>query len=249
MCQQHFFAAVASQAEFMHDLSLLSFRNRRTIKVGTLSIGVTLEFLEATLVEQPLIGEALSAVHTTHRDDHSTYLIVVFSGVSILGGGRGHLSSAVSPTPSEMSSTLFNRGMTSQVGMRRRAEEVKKSIDELRSTVTDTRSMQVTIDEITRENITMRAMITAMEGRMSILETNAATQTITVAGLHAKVAATAVLQVDTALTSRVDTIESHLSTVATTTAQLQDRMGGVESSVSGVSERVSSLESRPVPSA
>jgi hypothetical protein len=75
-----FFAAVASQTEFAHDISLLGLRNRRTVKVGTLSVGVALEFLEAALVVEPLIGEALSAVHTTHRNDHSTYLLPVFSG-------------------------------------------------------------------------------------------------------------------------------------------------------------------------
>ena len=130
--------------------------------------------------------------------------------------------------------------------MRRRAEEVKKSIDELRSTVMDARTMQATIDDLTRENMALRMLVTAMEGRMSILETNAATQTVTVAGLQAKVAAATGPSVDTALIGRVDAIESQLSTVAVTTTQIQDRMGGVETSTSSISSRVSNLESSSV---
>lgn len=145
--------------------------------------------------------------------------------------------------------------MTAQIGMRRRAEDVKKSIDELRSTVTDARYTQLKIDELTRENVALHALITTMESRMSILETNAAIQTITVAGLQSKMT-TAATAPDTVLTSRVDAIEGrvtsidmNLSTLATTTTQLQDRVGGVESATSNISDRVGTLESRPVPSA
>lgn len=155
----------------------------------------------------------------------------------------GHPFSAVSPTSSEMSSTLFNRGMNTQVGMRRRAEEVKKSIDELRGTITDARSMQATVDELSRENATLRALVTAMESRMSILEANAATQTITVAGLQAKISSAAAATIDTVLTSRVDAIESNLSTVAATTTQLQDRTGSVEANTATVIDRINSVDS------
>lgn len=152
-----------------------------------------------------------------------------FRGVSNLAlTGCGHLFPAVSPTTTEMSSTLFNRGMTTQVGMRRRAEEVKKSIDELRSTVTGARSMQATIDELSRENTVLRAMVAAMEGRISTLE---------------KTASAAAPEIDVALTGRVDAIESQLSTVAITATQLQSRTGSLEASTSSISNRVSALES------
>lgn len=84
MSQQHLLAAVAGQAEFAHDLCLFRLGHRRTVKVGALAVGIALELLETALVVEPLIGKTLSAVHTTHRDNHGTYLVALVFGVSNL---------------------------------------------------------------------------------------------------------------------------------------------------------------------
>ena len=77
MGKQNFLAAVAGQAELLHDLGLLGFGYTAAVEVGALTVGVALELLEATLIIGPLIGQELAAVHTTHRDDH----------LAIRGGG------------------------------------------------------------------------------------------------------------------------------------------------------------------
>ena len=72
MSQEHLTTAVPSKPQLFHYLRLLCLRHLRTVKVRALAIGISLEFLEATLIVQPLVSKKLSAVHTAYRDDHLT---------------------------------------------------------------------------------------------------------------------------------------------------------------------------------
>lgn len=107
MGQQNLPAAVAGQAEFLHNLGLLRLRNGRPVEVGALAVGITLELLEPALIEQPLIGEALSAVHTAHRNDHcTTWCTANFGGCQICDGGEpatcGYPLLGIPPKPPEL---------------------------------------------------------------------------------------------------------------------------------------------------
>lgn len=88
MGQQHLLATVAGQAELLHNLIFLCVRHAAAVKVGALAVGISLQLLETTLVVEPLVGQELAAVHTTHRDDH----------LATRGGGfvGRHLLAAVS---------------------------------------------------------------------------------------------------------------------------------------------------------
>jgi hypothetical protein len=77
--------------------------------------------------------------------------------------GRGHDCALLSLTPPEMSSTLFNRGSTTQTGVRRRAEAIDKSITELRAAVS-------TSDETSRLVRLLEARISALERKVTTLE-------------------------------------------------------------------------------
>ena len=63
-----------------------------------------------------------------------------------------------------MSSTLYNRGTTTQTGVRRRAEAVDKSIADLRVAVSTT-------DETARLVRLLEARIVALERKVTALET------------------------------------------------------------------------------
>jgi len=68
--QQNFAAAITCEADFFHNLSLLGLGDRRAVKVGSLSIGIALEFLKALLIMEPLVGQKFATVHTPDRNDH-----------------------------------------------------------------------------------------------------------------------------------------------------------------------------------
>jgi hypothetical protein len=98
-------------------------------------------------------------------------LVVPFAPV-IFGRGCGRLRPAFSPAPPEMSSTLFNRGTTTQTGIRRRAEAVEKSIADLRTAVS-------TSDETARLVRILEARILALERKVTELEIAKETATTT----------------------------------------------------------------------
>lgn len=62
-----------------------------------------------------------------------------------------------------MSSTLYNRGTTTQTGVRRRAEAVEKSIADLRAAVS-------TADDTSRLVRLLEARIVALERKVATLE-------------------------------------------------------------------------------
>jgi hypothetical protein len=63
-----------------------------------------------------------------------------------------------------MSSTLYNRGTTTQTGVRRRAEAIDKSIADLRVAAT-------TADETNRLVRLLEARVVALEHKIAALET------------------------------------------------------------------------------
>lgn len=84
--------------------------------------------------------------------------------------GRGCPCPALSPTPPEMSSTLYNRGTTTQTGVRRRAEAIDKSIADLRAAAS-------TADETNRLVRLLEARIVALEKKVTTLEAAATVAT------------------------------------------------------------------------
>lgn len=214
MGQQNLPAAVAGQAELLHDLGLLRLRNGRAVEVGALAVGVTLELLETALIMEPLIGEALSAVHTAHWDDHcTTWCAANFGGCQICSGRAPRLSApGNSPEASRtMSSTLFGRGVNAQVGMRQRAEAVQRSLDELRSTAADVAMLRAEMHAVVRENNTNKTLVGALERRIATLETElAATKSQSASAIdiatQAKATATQAAAVATAASSAPTTV-------------------------------------------
>jgi hypothetical protein len=73
MSQEDLAAAVSGESKFLHDFTLFGLRHHRTVKVGALSVGITLEFLETLLVMEPFVAEELAAIHATDRNNHRTY--------------------------------------------------------------------------------------------------------------------------------------------------------------------------------
>lgn len=82
--QKYFLTAIAGEAEFIHDLFLLRLLNGTlcAVIVRPLAVGITLKFLEATLIVEPLIGKELAAIHTPHRDDHLDMAVGLVNGYS-----------------------------------------------------------------------------------------------------------------------------------------------------------------------
>lgn len=73
MCQEHLPAAVPCKAELFHDIGFLGLGHGGSIEVGPLPVSIPLKFLKSALVEQPLVGQTLAAVHASHGNDHRTY--------------------------------------------------------------------------------------------------------------------------------------------------------------------------------
>jgi septal ring factor EnvC (AmiA/AmiB activator) len=67
-------------------------------------------------------------------------------GVSILACGHPHFRNSLEPL--NMSSTLFQRGITSQVGMRARAELVNKNISDLKVTLESLKALPEEFAEV-----------------------------------------------------------------------------------------------------
>ncbi len=139
MCQQGLLAAVAGEAEFLHHFILFRGGHRGTVEVGALSVGISLELLEATLVVEPLVCQEFAAVHATNRNDHGAVVLYPGGGkigVSPLRPLRLTLPLRNPRHPQKhqnMSATLFGRGVMTQVGGRQRAEATEKAISTLRA--------------------------------------------------------------------------------------------------------------------
>lgn len=83
MRQQSLLTAVPSETELLHHLILFRVGHRGAVKVGALAVGIALELLEAALVVEPLVGQELSAIHTTHRNNHRTLPWVLKTGCQV----------------------------------------------------------------------------------------------------------------------------------------------------------------------
>lgn len=70
MAQKALFAAVSLDAELLHHDGLFGLWHAGAIKVRPFSIGISLERLEFPLIGQPLVGEQLTTVHATDRNNH-----------------------------------------------------------------------------------------------------------------------------------------------------------------------------------
>jgi len=73
VCEKHLAAAVSGETEFLHNLGLLCLGHGSSIKVGALAVGVTLQLLKALLIMEPLVGQELTAIHASDRNDHLYY--------------------------------------------------------------------------------------------------------------------------------------------------------------------------------
>ena len=70
--QHHFPATVSGEAEFLHNLGLLSLGYLGAVKVGPLAVGIALEFLETLLIPEPLVCQELAACKASDGNDHCT---------------------------------------------------------------------------------------------------------------------------------------------------------------------------------
>lgn len=143
---------------------------------------------------------------------------------------------------SEMSSTLFNRGMTTQMGQRRRAEEIQRSINELRATASDTRSLH-------EENVALRATISALEIRLASLEKGgvATVATATATAAAPSEALITLQETVAALTRRVDdtilSLQGRLTAVEAGTVRVMDRVHALETNTSAIGAQVEAITS------
>jgi hypothetical protein len=71
MSEKHLAAAVSGETDLLHDLGFLGLRYCCAVKVGTLAVCIALRLLQTLLVVQPLVGQELTAIHTTDWNDHS----------------------------------------------------------------------------------------------------------------------------------------------------------------------------------
>ena len=72
MCQKRLLTTIALEAQLFHNLILFGFGDSSSVKVSALSVGIPLEFPEATLVVEPLVGKEIAARHTADWNDHRT---------------------------------------------------------------------------------------------------------------------------------------------------------------------------------
>ena len=70
-----------------------------------------------------------------------------------------------------MSSTLFGRGVNTQIGMRQRAEAVQRSLDDLRGTASDVAILRAEIHAVARDNNAFKVLVPTLERRIATLET------------------------------------------------------------------------------
>jgi len=170
MSQQHLAAAVTGEAELLHHNSFLSVGHRRTVKVGPLAVGITLELLEAALVVEPLIGQQLPAIHAAHRDDHLDMAVGLRSRprqvcVFLSGSLRQNMSSA-----------LFGRGTLLQTGHRQRQDQLDKQFAELRSfavaATAEIRALQEFRASAEKEIAALRAQISGQPAQPSPSESS-----------------------------------------------------------------------------
>ena len=89
-----------------------------------------------------------------------------------------------------MSSTLYNRGTTTQTGIHRRAEAVERSLAELRATIS-------TSDETNKLVRLLEARILGLERKVADLEITNTTLKATVANITAAAAASSVTETQT----------------------------------------------------
>jgi hypothetical protein len=68
--QKYFPTAVPMEIQFGQHISFRSLRYGGTIKVGPFSVGISLFFLESSLIIEPLIRQHLTTVHTSYGNDH-----------------------------------------------------------------------------------------------------------------------------------------------------------------------------------
>lgn len=88
---------------------------------------------------------------------------VKFVGVRVCGRGAADDS----PTLSEMSSTLFNRGMNTQMGTRQRAEAVDKNILALQLALAEVHTSTMALPNIVR---LLEAKVAALEKKVAELQ-------------------------------------------------------------------------------
>lgn len=161
MSQKDFAATVAGEAEFFHDFGLFSLGNDGAVKVGALTIGITLEFLKTLLILEPFIGEHFTTIHTAYGNNH---LIV----------GRGLRQDPRSNLPfnhqkhADMSSTLFSRGVTSQMGSKARADRIDTDIQRLKVAAGEILTLKRTIETQTAQ---IEALEAALTKRLDTIET------------------------------------------------------------------------------
>ena len=91
---------------------------------------------------------------------------VKFVGVCVCGRGAAYDS----PTLSEMSSTLFNRGMNTQMGTRQRAEAVDKNILALQFALAEVHASTAALPNIVR---LLEAKVAALERKVAELQGDA----------------------------------------------------------------------------
>lgn len=190
MAQEDLTAAVAGQLELIKNLLLSSLGYLGTVKVGALSVGVTLELTELLLIMEPLIGEHLTTVHTAHGNDHPSLLWLTDSACGFQLWAPVHDPLRSRPTPftrapsflcaDQMSSTLFARGVNGQVGNARRMERMLRDVADTKAAMELVKDVPLqiyelksTLSKLERAVACVEASVSSLEARVKALEPTA----------------------------------------------------------------------------
>lgn len=70
MGQKDLATAIAGESEFFHDFGFFGLGDDGAVEIGTLAVGIALEFLETLLVVKPFVGEHFTTIHTAYGNNH-----------------------------------------------------------------------------------------------------------------------------------------------------------------------------------
>ena len=155
MGQKDLATAVTGETEFFHDFGFFSLGDDSAVKVGTLAIGIALKFLETLLVMEPFVGEHFTTVHTAYGNNHL-----------IEGRGLRQDPGQILPsTNSQMSSTLFSRGVTSQIGSKARADRIDSDIYNLKLAAGEILGLKRSIETQAAQIATLEAALKDQQDR------------------------------------------------------------------------------------
>ncbi len=231
MCKQHLLAAVALEPELIHHLFLLRLGYSSPVEVCALSICIPLQLLKATLVVQPLVGQHLSAIHTTYRNDHRTTLGTGIAVPVTFCPLRGYLSwiFPIALTSDMPSVNLVDNINVALRKMSARIDAIPISkdtidMDSVRKEISDAiRVAQGNIERQTQNHVN------ALNNRMNGLEGSLSTRTKSLEDKTAVVAA---------LTDRVNSLEANNTALADRVKALE----AINATVTALADRVKALE-------